>query len=105
MYTKHRPSSWHTFWSIVRAYERRNDLVRLTCWAQRKRLPGPLRCYQNRLVDEEARLFRHQLQRPDAALVARCVYHLERFFVPRSRRHRRGAAARYSSHGQGARRD
>lgn len=73
MQTHHHPSPWHTFWSIVRAYERRDDLKRLTRWAERKQLSGPLRCYQNRLADEESRLFQHQVRR------------------------RRGSAARYKS--------
>ncbi len=48
--------NWRTFQALMHYMHRRAELEWLIQWATRKHLPGPAKCYQRRLLDEEQRL-------------------------------------------------
>lgn len=74
---------------------RRRELRRLTAWADRKHLSGPLRCYRTRLADEERRLLRYAVKCPGITKLARWAHGLAGFLFPPPRFHRAGSAANY----------
>lgn len=85
-------STWHEFWMILHALNRRTELLRLIYWAKRKRLEGPLKAYQGRLEDEELRLNRYSIRFPNPARWAHRVHCLNNFLFPAPRHYSRGAA-------------
>jgi hypothetical protein len=90
---------WREFGSILRAMNRQSELERLVEWARRKKLPGPLRCYQSRLEDEARRVMRYSLSSPSLARWARRVYRLNKLIWPPPRYYARGSAVGYSRKG------
>jgi hypothetical protein len=82
-------------YSILCAYNRRAELLRLIGWAKRKRLAGPIRLYQHRLLDEEIRLNRYTLRYPSLTRWARFIHRLNIVLFPAPRYYSRGVAASY----------
>ena len=85
-------SAWHEFWMTLRALNRRAELLRLICWAKRKRLDGPLRAYRARLEDEELRLIRFAIRFPRPTQWAYRIHYLNNLLFPAPRYFSRGAA-------------
>lgn len=81
--------------SIVGVLTRRQDLNELIAWAKRRRLTEVRRCYERRLEDEETRLNRYAVQRPNMTRWARMMFGLHRQLKPKPRYYRRGSAAKY----------
>lgn len=82
-------------YSILCAYNRRAELLRLIGWAKRKRLAVPLRLYQNRLLDEEIRLNRYTVRYPSLTRWARRIHLLNTILFPALRYYPYGSAAGY----------
>ncbi len=87
---------WREFWSILYAMNRQAELERLVEWARRKKLPGPLRCYESRLEDETRRVMRYTLSAPSLARWVRRVRRFNRLVWSAPRYHAQGSAAAYS---------
>ena len=83
------------FWNILHALNRRAELLRLIQWAEHKRLPGPLRCYQARLIEVETRLTRYAVHSPRLTRRVRWLHRISRVLLPNPRSYRRGTAAGY----------
>jgi hypothetical protein len=90
-----RASCWE-FWAILYALNRRGELERLIRWAARKRLTGPLKCYQHRLDDEDRRIWRYTVQSPRLVAWAHRVHRLNKLINPAPRYLARGSAAGYA---------
>jgi hypothetical protein len=83
------------FWIILYCLNRRAELIRLVDLAKRKRLSGPLRCYQNRLEDEEIRLNFYTLRHPQLTKWTRWFHRFNDLILPPPRYLRQGSAAIY----------
>ena len=87
--------TWDEFWAIVRCFERREDLIRLIKWAERRKLTGPLSLYRGRFADEEARIQRFRYTLPRALFWASVIYRLQTLLAPPPTFCRKGSASRY----------
>jgi len=85
------------FYTILSILNREAELGRLVDWATRKRLPDPRKAYQNRLADEERRLFRYTLDHPGLTVWTRRLRWLGSILSPTPRYYPRGSAAKYRS--------
>lgn len=96
---KHRfwryESRTRLFFSVMYSLKRRRELRRLTAWADRKHLSGPLRSYRTRIADEERRLLRYAIKHPHTTKLARWAHGLAGLLFPPPRVHRAGSAANY----------
>ena len=81
--------------SILAALRRKHELIELIRWAEQKRLTGVQRAYENRLADEEWRLFRKSLEHPHITRLLRVVYTAYHVIKPRPRYHAKGSAVKY----------
>lgn len=99
MFMTYAMRRWQEICSLIGILNRRVELRQLICWARRKRLSGPRRAYENRLIDEELRLGRYVLVYPRFTLTLRWLHWIGRRALPRLRRRpRSGAAARYRAY-------
>lgn len=96
---KHRfwryESRTRLFFSVMYSLNRRRELRRLTAWADRKHLSGPLRCYRTLLADEEQRLLRYAVKFPGITKLARWAHGLAGFLFPPPGFHCTGSASKY----------
>jgi len=83
-------------YTILCSFNRRAELMRLIQWARRKKLSGPLQAYQNRLIDEEKRLFHYALEFPSLLRWAKYLHRLNNLVNPIPRYVPKGSAAIYS---------
>jgi hypothetical protein len=88
-------SNGREFYNILCALNRRCELQRLVKWAEQKKLSNPLKLYQNRLADEEKRLFRYRLQFPHLATCASLLHQLTYILFPAPRYLAKGTARAY----------
>lgn len=86
---------WYQFWTVYRCLERRANLERLIAWAERKRLPGPLKLYRSRVADEELRLMHHAIRSRLISNSARRFFWVCKVLNPPRRTYAKGSAARY----------
>lgn len=89
----------HELYSILCTLNRRNELSRLVCWAERRELPHPLRLYRTRLVDEEKRILRYRVNSPRLLRYAYFLHYLSRFINPTPQYLAKGSARIYSARG------
>lgn len=81
---------------VLHVLNRQNELRRLTAWATNKQLAKPLYVYQNRLDDEEKRLFHHAVQSPQSFTIAQILFRLNELISPTPRYLPKGSAQGYS---------
>jgi hypothetical protein len=93
--------SWR-FWLTLRelhrilcTLNRHSELERLVMWAKRKRLLLPLKTYQNRLAEEERRLFRYAVEYPRMVVCARFLHQFNRLISRPPRYPAKGSARAY----------
>ncbi|NWG32722.1 MAG: hypothetical protein HXY29_14705 [Rhodocyclaceae bacterium] len=83
------------FYTLFCSFNRQAELTRLIAWAERKRLPGPRRCYQRRLDDEQCRHARDMLRYPHMTAWAHRAHIVCKLIYRAPRYPRRGQAAAY----------
>ncbi len=88
-------TSLQEVYTILRIFNRRNELNRLITWSERKRLKNPNRLYQNRLVDEDRKLLRYSIASPKLTSIARIVHVLNRLISAPPRYLPKGSARIY----------
>src|SRR6266536_3422809 len=91
-------STENSFYPILKTFNRRAELYRLVAWAKRKRLAGPLRLYQSRVIDEERRLFRFRLESPRKTTAAYSVHRFAYILFPPTRYPAKRSARGYKRH-------
>jgi hypothetical protein len=74
--------------------ERQAELEQLIAWSQRKQLTGVRRNYQNKLIDQEQKLFRAAVRSPQLLTCARWLYSVKFLLAP-TPRYYSGYAAKY----------
>lgn len=88
---------WNDFRAISGALHRRAELQQLIRWATRKRLTKPLRLYEIRLKEEEARLLQYQCHSRRLTFWTQIIYWIGILIAPAPRYYRKGSAAKYRS--------
>lgn len=83
------------FFTILFTLNRRTELTRLVAWATRKRLVGPRRLYEKRLMDEEVRLARYSLQSPTLVKWVQRFHWFNNLILPAPQRNYFGSASHY----------
>lgn len=86
---------WNTFQSVITLLNHRSNLQRLVVWASYKKLPYPLKLYQNRLIAVEVRLLRYRFQYPRLTHYTIVFHWLTQPLRSPPRYFPRGAAAQY----------
>jgi len=83
------------FVEALHCINRIGELHRLKAWARRKRLAGPLRLYESRLVEEEHKLMKICMRFPNEMRWARLVHAISNLVSPTPRYLPRGSASGY----------
>ena len=91
-------SECRELYAVLTTFNRRAELQRLVAWASQKHLENPLRLYQNRLEDEEKRLFHYAVASPRLTKFAYCMYQFNKLIGRPAHHFPRGSAAAYRTH-------
>lgn len=85
----------HSFYDVYWYLNRKRELNRLINWASRKKLRGPLRLYQNRLIDTEKKLLCYKFHSTCLVVWAQRFHWLAGFIRPTIKYTSKGAASFY----------
>lgn len=86
---------WGVFRQALWYFNQRAELKRLSSWARKKNLKGPLRLYEYRLKDTEQRIHRVSLRSKRETQWAYLVHLLSCLITTTPRYPRKGIAAHY----------
>ena len=86
---------YRIFVEALHCVNRISELHRLKAWARRKRLAGPMRLYESRLVEEEHKLMKISIRFPNEMRWARLVHAISNLVSPTPRYMSRGSASGY----------
>ena len=86
---------YRIFVESLHCLNRHGELRRLIAWARSKRLPGPLRFYTSRMVEEEHKLMQLSIRFPNEMRCARLVHAVSNLVSPTPRYLPRGSANSY----------
>jgi hypothetical protein len=81
--------------AILHCLNRRDELIRLIRWSEKKGLSGPRHCYQTRLDDEARRLFRYSVNYPTLTRITRILVNVKRLITPIPSYLPKGSASMY----------
>lgn len=83
------------FAEALRSLNKIGELRRLIVWARNKRLAGPLKLYENLLVEEEHKLLKIRIWFPNVARCAQLVHSISKLVSPTPRFMPKGSASFY----------